>query len=179
MWSGSGYWSLRVGVVLPKVFFGRPIWVFSCWRARKFLLAILVGPTGIYGNSCWANGDLTSNYRGSNFELFFEVRHLLAQRKYRGILVGPTGIYGNSCWPNGNIQEILLAQRETVKGRCWPTGILQRAPTANGQEPTVKSPKPKRGPKTLGNDTPSHAQPQRRIVRIVSPYICSSAAGTL
>ena len=92
--------------------------------------------------------------RGSNFKLFFEVRHLLAQRKYRGILVGPTGIYGNSCWPNGNIQEILLAQRKTVKGRCWPTGILQRAPTANGQEPTVKSPRPKRGPKTMGNDTP-------------------------
>ena len=145
---GHHSWRCHLGVVLPKVFFGRPFWVFSCWWARKLLLA----------SSCWPNGNLRKflwGQRGSNFKLFFEVRHLLAQRKYRGILVGPTGIYGNSCWPNGNIQEILLAQRKTVKGRCWPTGILQRAPTANGQEPTVKSPKPKRGPKTLGNVAPT------------------------
>ena len=118
-----------LGVVLPKVFFGRPFWVFSCWWARKFLLAILVGPTGIYGNSCWANGDLTSNYflkldicwPNRNIEEF-----LLGQRESTEILVGPTEIYRKSCWPNEKRSKDAAGQREFSNERQRPTDKNQR-----------------------------------------------------
>ena len=56
---------------------------------QRRIMGILVGPTGIRWNLCWANG--------KSWLL------LLGRREFLGILAGPTGMSGNSCRANGDL----------------------------------------------------------------------------